>query len=145
MATANITVQSLLNTAQYDPYTVDDTNTVGDLKDTIEITTGCNVSWFSLVFNNVELNTANTLADYGITEDSRLRTANKIARLATLEDRQTAKLNLSTLERLELGNSRPYYDISELPTYYSGNTVVDNPNSDGLIEGRPWVDTPPII
>lgn len=143
MTTANITVQSLLNSAQYDPYTVDDLDTVSDLKNTIEIATGCNVSWFSLVFNNEELNTANTLADYGITEDSALRTANKIARLTTLEDRQVAKLDLSNLERLELGNSRPYYDISELPTYYSGNTVVDNPNPDGLIEGRPWVDTPP--
>lgn len=143
MTTANITVQSLLNSAQYDPYTVDDLDTVGDLKNTIEIATGCNVSWFSLVFNNEELNTANTLADYGITEDSSLRTANKIARLTTLEDRQIAKLDLSELERLELGNSRPYYDISELPTYYSGNVVVDNPNPDGLIEGRPWVNTPP--
>jgi hypothetical protein len=143
MTTANITVQSLLNSAQFDPYTVDDTDTVGDLKNTIEIATGCNVTWFSLVFNNEELNTANTLADYGITEDSALRTANKIARLTTLEDRQVAKLDLSNLERLELGNTRPYYDISELPTYYSGNTVVDNPNPGGLIEGRPWVDTPP--
>lgn len=143
MTTANITVQSLLNSAQYDPYTVDDTDTVGDLKTTIQTATGCNVSWFSLVFNNIELNTANTLADYGITEDSQLRTANKIARLTTLEDRQVAKLDLSNLERLELGNTRPYYDISELPTYYSGNTVIDNPNPDGLIEGRPWVNTPP--
>lgn len=143
MTTANITIQSLLNSAQYDPYTVDDTDTVGDLKTTIQTSTGCNVSWFSLVFNNIELNTANTLADYGITEDSQLRTANKIARLTTLEDRQVAKLDLSNLERLELGNTRPYYDISELPTYYSGNTVIDNPNPDGLIEGRPWVNTPP--
>jgi len=80
MTTINITVQSLLNAAQFDPYTVDDTDTVGDLKNTIESSTSCNVSWFSLVFNNEELNTANT---------------------------------------------------------------VDNPNPGGLIEGRPWVDTPP--
>jgi hypothetical protein len=143
MTTINITVQSLLNTAQYDPYSIDDGDTVGDLKDAIEASTSCNVSWFSLVFNNQELNTANTLLYYDIVEGSSLRTANKIARLTTLEDRQTAKLELSELERLELGNSRPYYDISELPTYYSGNTVIDNPNLGGLIEGRPWVDTPP--
>lgn len=143
MATINITVQSLLNAAQTDAYTLADTTTVGTLKSTIETDTGCNVNWFSLVFNSIELDTSKTLAFYSITNDSYLRTANKIARLTTLEDRQLAKLNLSELERLDLGNSRPYYDISELPTYYSGNVVVDNPNPDGLIEGRPWVDTPP--
>ena len=143
MATINITVQSLLNAAQYDAYTVADTTTVGTFKTTIQTATSCNVNWFSLVFNSTELDVTKTLAFYSITEGSVLRTANKIARLTTLEDRQVAKLDLSNLERLELGNTRPYYDISELPTYYSGNTVVDNPNPDGLIEGRPWVDTPP--
>lgn len=143
MATINITVQSLLNAAQYDPYTVNDATTVGTFKTTIETATSCNVTWFSLVFNSTELDVTKTLAFYSITNGSVLQTANKIARLTTLEDRQVAKLDLSNLERLELGNSRPYYDITELPTYYSGNTVVDNPNPDGLIEGRPWVDTPP--
>jgi len=143
MASINVTVQSLLNAAQYDPYTVDDTTTVGTFKTTIESATGCNVSWFSLVFNNQELNTANTLASYSIVNNSVLRTANKIARLTTLEDRQKGKLDLSQLERLDLSNPRPYYDIEELPTQYSGNTIVDNPNPGGLIEGRPWVDTPP--
>ena len=143
MATINITVQSLLNAAQFDPYTVNDSTTVGNFKTTIETATSCNVNWFSLVFNSVELDITKTLAFYGITEDSELRTANKIARLTTLEDRQIAKLDLSNLERLELGNSRPYYDIFELPTRYVGNVVTDNPNPGGLIEGRPWLDTPP--
>ena len=143
MATINITVQSLLNAAQYDSYAVDNAGTIGELKDSIEATTDCSINWFDLVFNNEVLATANTIASYGIIEGSQLRTHNKIARLTTLEDRQVAKLDLSELERLELGNTRPYYDISELPTYYSGNVVVDNPNLGGLIEGRPWVDTPP--
>jgi hypothetical protein len=30
------------------------------------------------------------------------------------------------------------YDITQLPTQYSGNNVVDNPNEGGLITGRPW-------
>jgi len=34
---------------------------------------------------------------------------------------------------------RNIYDITQLPTQYSGNTLVDNPNAGGLIEGRPWV------
>jgi len=34
------------------------------------------------------------------------------------------------------------YDITELPTQYSGNTVVDNPNTGGLLPARPWISTP---
>lgn len=143
MATINITVQSLLNAAQYDPYTVDDTTTVGTFKSTIETATGCNVNWFSLVFdttdNSIVLDPTKTLAFYSIPNESKLRTANKISRLSTLQARQAAKLELSHLEREDLGNTRPDYDIAELPTYYSGNVVVDNPNTYGLIEGRPWL------
>ena len=139
MAIINITVQSLLNAAQYDPYTVADTTTVGTFKTTIETATGCNVGWFDLVFNNQVLDTANTLASYSIIDDSQLRTHNKIARLSTLEDRQVAKLDLSHLERDELGNARPDYDIAELPSYYDGNVSVPNSHPTGLIEGRPWV------
>ncbi len=143
MATINITVQSLLNAAQYDSYAVDTAGTIGELKDSIEATTDCSINWFDLVFNEELLITTNTIGFYGIVEGSQLRTHNKISRLTTLQDRQVAKLDLAQLERLALSEDRPYYDISELPTYYSGNVVVDNPNPGGLIEGRPWVDTPP--
>lgn len=139
MANINITVQSLLNAAEFDPYTVADTTTVGTFKTTIETSTGANVNWFDLVFNEVVLNTANTLASYSIVSGSQLRTHNKISRLTTLEDRQVAKLELSKLERIALSNPRPNYDILELPTRYVGNTVVDNPNPGGLITGRPWI------
>ena len=33
------------------------------------------------------------------------------------------------------------YDIELLPTQYSGNTVVDNPNTGGLLPARPWIPT----
>lgn len=147
MATINITVQSLLNTAVYDSYTVNDAGTIGELKDSIETTTGCSIDWFDLVFDNEVLNTANTIASYGIVEDSKLRTHNKIARLANRELRQKAKLDLAALDRAASDNPRSTYDITELPTQYDGNNIVDNPNSDGeggilLVEGRPWTDTP---
>lgn len=143
MATINITVQSLLNTAVYDSYAVDDAGTIGELKDSIQANTDCSVDWFDLVFNNQVLNTANTIASYGIIEDSQLRTHNKIARLATRELRQKAKLDLASLDRAASSNPRSTYDITELPTQYDNNTIVDNPNSDGaggilLVEGRPW-------
>lgn len=138
MATVNITVQSLLNAAQYDPYSLADTTTVGTFKTTIETATGCNVNWFDLVFNEEVLDESKTLAFYSIIDSSQLRTHNKISRLITLEARQTAKLELSHLERIALSNNRPNFDILELPTRYVGNTVVDNPNPAGLLEGRPW-------
>jgi hypothetical protein len=141
MATINITVQSLLNAAQYDSYAVDNAGTIGELKDSIEVTTGCSIDWFDLVFNEEVLDTANTISSYGIVEDSSLRTHNKISRLATLELRQKSKLDLSALDRLASANNRSTYDISELPTQYVDDTIYDNPNTGGLIEGRPWIET----
>lgn len=141
MATINITVQSLLNAAQYDSYAVDNAGTIGELKDSIEATTDCSINWFDLVFNNEVLDTAQTIGSYGIVEGSQLRTHNKISRLATLELRQKSKLDLSALDREDVGNPRSTYDITELPTQYVGNTIFDNPNTSGLTEGRPWIET----
>jgi hypothetical protein len=144
MANITITVQSLLNVSVYDSYTVSNTTTISSFKSTIQTNTGCDPSWFGLVFNN-ELITdeTKTLAYYNIINGSVLRTANQIARLATLEDRQIAKLELAALDREASGNARKYYDLTELPTYYVGNTITDNPNLGGLVEGRPWTSTPP--
>lgn len=64
--------------------------------------------------------------------------ANGISELSTKEARQLAKLALAATDRAADGNVRSVYDISELPTKYSGNTVVDNINSGGLVAGRPW-------
>lgn len=139
MANITITVQSLLNAAKYDSYTIDNGQTINQLKTAIQTATGVSTSWFSIVFNNQLVSGTSTLATAGIVNGSRLRTANKIARLTTLEDRQVAKLELAQLERLALSNPYPYYDIDELPTQYQGNVVVDNPNPGGLIQGRPWV------
>ena len=68
--------------------------------------------------------------------------ANGISTLATKELRQKAKLNLASADRqaINLGsNTRYEYDITELPTQYSGDNAVDNPNPGGLIIGRPWI------
>ena len=64
---------------------------------------------------------------------------NGISTLDTKELRQIAKLDLASSDRERVGNPRSAYDISRLPTVYSGNDVVDNPNAGGLIQGRPWV------
>jgi hypothetical protein len=81
---------------------------------------------------------------------------NGISELSTKEARQLAKLEIAEAKRNgkvvadngtvsgSVDPTKPYYrtnnvlDISELPTKYSGNTVVDNINSGGLVVGRPW-------
>jgi hypothetical protein len=70
---------------------------------------------------------------------------NGISTLATKEAKQKAKLDLASTDRLADNNPRGYYDITEMPTTYSGNDVVDNLNIGGLVEGRPWISTSPNI
>lgn len=65
---------------------------------------------------------------------------NGISTLPTKEERQKAKLDLAASERAADGNSRSTYDISQLPTQYDGNDIIDNANAGGLVEGRPWFD-----
>lgn len=72
---------------------------------------------------------------------------NGISTLSTKEARQLAKLNLAQTKRQGAGVAHrvlQYLDITELPTVYSGNTVVNNPNVGGLVQGRPWKTTPNI-
>lgn len=64
--------------------------------------------------------------------------ANGIAHLPTKEARQKAKLDLAATNRAADGNPRATYDITELPTQYSGNDIVNNANDGGLVQGRPW-------
>ena len=70
--------------------------------------------------------------------------ANGISTLPTKELRQKAKLELAAADRLTDGNSRAVYDITQLPTQYDDNAVVDNANTGGLVIGRPWTDTPAV-
>jgi hypothetical protein len=53
---------------------------------------------------------------------------NGISELATKELRQKAKLDLAATNRAAVGNPRATYDITQLPTQYDDNAVVDNPN-----------------
>lgn len=138
MANITIQVQSLLNTAVYDSYTIDNGQTVAQLKTAINSARSFNSTWYDLVLNGV-LSEASTLASLGIITGTQLRTHNKISRLSTLQLRQTAKLNLAALDRAASSNARSTYDITELPTQYSGNDLVNNNNTGGLIEGRPWI------
>lgn len=140
MANITISVQSLLNNSVYNSYTVDNASTVASFKTTIASARGyASTNWFTLYFNNQLLADANTLASYSIVTGSQLKISNEIAYFATKELKQKAKLDLAKLDRTAQSNPRSNYDITKLPTQYSGNNLVDNPNSGGLIKGRPWI------
>ncbi len=72
--------------------------------------------------------------------------ANGISTLANKKLRQIAKLDLAQIRRRAGGDTaKPYYrarntyNIGQLPAIYQAdNSVDDNPNSGGLIVGRPW-------
>lgn len=64
--------------------------------------------------------------------------ANGISTLATKQLRQAAKLALAADRRIAQGYTRTVLDITQLPTQYVDNTVVDNANVGGLVTGRPW-------
>ena len=74
--------------------------------------------------------------------------ANGIARLATRELRQKAKLDLAASKKAAIATSRDNsvnadtrstYDITQLPTQYNNNSVINNGNAGGLVVGRPWI------
>jgi hypothetical protein len=67
--------------------------------------------------------------------------ANGISTLTTKELRQKAKLDLAAIDRAASGEARATYDITQLPTQYNDNAVIDNPNVGGLVVGRPWIST----
>jgi hypothetical protein len=74
--------------------------------------------------------------------------ANGISTLALKRDRQDQKLTLANADRAARNVVEPgrYADVTadatQLPTRYnaSSNTgaLVDNPNTGGLKQGRPW-------
>ena len=71
--------------------------------------------------------------------------ANGISTLANKKLRQIAKLELAKADREARNVVEPgryavtEYDILELPTQYdTDNSIIDNPNTEGLLLGRPW-------
>ena len=67
--------------------------------------------------------------------------ANGISTLATKELKQKAKLDLAASDRAARSKARSTYDLSQLPTQFNDNSIVNNPNSGGLVRGRPWITT----
>ena len=70
--------------------------------------------------------------------------ANGISTLATKQLRQEAKLTLAGQDRAARNVIQPgryadtTADLTQLPTRYVDDTVVNNDNIGGLKQGRPW-------
>lgn len=141
MANITVQVQSLLNTALYHSYTIDNGQTVNQLKTAVNSARGFDSTWYDIVLNESVASGSATLSSLGIVSGTRLRTHNKIGRLATKELKQKAKLDLAALDRGASGESRATYDLSALPTQYNNNAIINNPNTGALTLGRPWITT----
>lgn len=77
-----------------------------------------------------------TLTQLGLVDDGTvLCTTNQTG---SKQERQLQKLAIAAKTRTVDGYTRATLDTTQLPTLYSGNNVVDNANSGGLVEGRPW-------
>lgn len=135
---ATVTVQSLLNAATYDEYTVTLSSTVADLKAQIVNQDSVNNAWFDLVYNNTVLSESATLSSAGIADGDSIRTHNKISKLATRQARQEAKLALAALDRAAYGSRPSTLDINKLPNPYNGNDVDPDDGASTLTVGRPW-------
>lgn len=139
MADIDVVVQSFLNSGRRITVTIDEAATVSQLKSAISSEEGVDTSIMKLLFNSTLLENSDTLDAVNIVDGSFINTSNNISQLATKENKQVAKLDLSALIRAVNGNPRATYDITQLPTRYSGNTVVVNTNEGGLVLGRPWI------
>ena len=127
-----IFVQSLLYSGKTLTVEVEPTDSVENLKTKLQDAEDIDPVLIELFFNGTQLVEGNTLASYNIIKEVSLTTANNISQLATKQAKQLAKLNLAASKRDDT------YDINKLPTKYNGNAVVDNPNTGGLVAGRPW-------
>ena len=84
--------------------------------------------------------------------------ANGISTLSTKQLKLEAKLDIAQAKRQgknvatdgtisgAVDSTKPYYrakntyDLAFLPTQYDGSDIVDNANTSGLLQGRPWYD-----
>lgn len=135
-----IFVQSFLNSSTKLAIEVEPSDSIENLKAKIQDKDGILPDLMKLFFDNVLLEDGRTLSDYNIQSGSYINTANAISRLATKELRQKAKLELASIKRAASGNLRSTYDITLLPTQYKDDTIIDNPNTGGLVPGRPWIE-----
>ena len=149
MANITLSVQSFLNAATNLSITIDNAQTVAQLKTAINGEEGTPTAIMDLFLNETKLTDATTLSASGLISGSYVKTSNNLTEAGTWtkQQRQEYKLELAQLRRQAAGDTTSTYyrenntyDIDNLPTKYSGNSVVDNANAGGLLLGRPWIN-----
>ncbi len=144
---SNITVTYKGLTGKQGSITIDNGQTIDSLissiasAESISQTNYYNISLMrNFIINSITYSdSSSTLSSLGIvTGDSILCTPNQNG---SKQERQIQKLDIAAAAKSGDGLSRVTYDITQLPTQYRGNTIVDNDNSGGLVVGRPWTST----
>jgi hypothetical protein len=140
-----ILVQSFLNSATRLSTTATTATTVAQLKTLVNVAEGVSTDIMEFYIVNPSTTAtvlvSGTLGSYGITTATTIYSSNTISALLTKELRQKAKLDLAATKRAADGNLRATYDITQLPTQYNDDAIVNNPNIGGLVVGRPWIAT----
>ena len=152
MANINIKYKGL--TGLLNDLTIDDGQTMAQLRTAIISDEGLDSAYYGrvsihkngLVKDSTDFS-ATTLVNAGI-EAGDIITVSADRNQATRQKSQEMTLDIAQLKKQAGGDTtKPYYrslntyDITQLPTQYDGNDVVDNANSGGLVVGRPWAVT----
>ena len=137
-----ITVQNGSSTITLD---VESSDTVIGVKAKIKDQIGMALIKQQLTFNGTVLDNDQVLSYYNIQKNAELILT---LILVSKQARQIAKLELAQTKRRAGGDTtKPYYrarntyNLTLLPDTYNVNVpgADDNPNTGGLVEGRPWV------
>jgi hypothetical protein len=147
MASIDLTYKGL--TGAYGSITgFDDTTTIDDLIIAIAADEGLDTNYYTISklgdpSNTISItygDSTTSIADLGfVNDDMVICTTNQVG---TKQARQIQKLEIASATRAVDGNARFVYDITQLPNPYNGNVpgADDNPNTGGLVLGRPWVE-----
>jgi hypothetical protein len=149
---ANIAIKYVGLTGQKYDLTIDNGQTVTQLRAAIATAEGLtltyygNVSLLSDISKNYLNNPSDTLATIGAVAGSIFLCTPEQDSI-TKQNRQIQKLEIAQEKRQADGDTAAVfyrenniYDLTLLPDTYNGNVpgADDNPNVGGLVEGRPW-------
>lgn len=147
---ANIAIKYKGLTGLHEDLTIDNGQTMTQLRSAIIADEGITAGMYGLVsfrINGIVIdstaNSSTTLANAGIVAESLVNVSS--ARQANKQAYQEMTLEIAAHKRAAGGDTtKPYYrslntyDKTELPTQYESDSLLNNPNSQGLLLGRPW-------
>lgn len=154
MANINVNIRSLWGAAIFRTYSVDPATTkIDDLITLIAADDNLDTNYYRITLSRDHTindlaygDSTATLNDMNFVDGDSLVTS--VKKLNTKQERQIQKLDISQAKRQADGDttaryyrSANIYDIDDLPTKYSGNDKVDNPNAGGLLANRPWTSS----